>query len=60
MFFFYSFYSIFYNYFLTLIHLYYFHLTISDNPLSINRNVDKIYILPCLIIKNVIGLIIFF
>jgi ubiquinol-cytochrome c reductase cytochrome b subunit len=43
----------------TFIHLFFLHLTGSNNPLGINRNFDKITFSPYFIIKDIIGLIIF-
>nr|QSV10814.1 cytochrome b [Pseudoregma bambucicola] len=45
--------------FLTLIHLYYLHLTGSNNLLGINSNFNKIYFSPYFIIKDLIELIMF-
>nr|YP_009236623.1 cytochrome b [Hormaphis betulae]AMJ17088.1 cytochrome b [Hormaphis betulae] len=44
---------------LTFIHLYFLHLTGSNNPLGINSNFDKISFSPYFIIKDLIGLIMF-
>nr|YP_009341849.1 cytochrome b [Mindarus keteleerifoliae]AKM70090.1 cytochrome b [Mindarus keteleerifoliae] len=43
----------------TIIHLFFLHLTGSNNPLGINSNFDKIYFSPYFIIKDLIGLIMF-
>nr|YP_009773275.1 cytochrome b [Meitanaphis microgallis]QIZ12423.1 cytochrome b [Meitanaphis microgallis] len=43
----------------TFIHLFFLHLTGSNNPLGINSNFDKITFSPYFIIKDLIGLIIF-
>nr|YP_009400050.1 cytochrome b [Nurudea shiraii]ARW70208.1 cytochrome b [Nurudea shiraii] len=44
---------------MTFIHLFFLHLTGSNNPLGINSNFDKIMFSPYFIIKDLIGLIIF-
>nr|AKM70064.1 cytochrome b [Neothoracaphis yanonis] len=44
---------------MTFIHLYFLHITGSNNPLGINSNFDKIYFSPYFIIKDLIGLIMF-
>nr|YP_010021208.1 cytochrome b [Schizoneuraphis gallarum]QOK36249.1 cytochrome b [Schizoneuraphis gallarum] len=44
---------------MTIIHLFFLHLTGSNNPLGINSNFDKIYFSPYFIIKDLIGLIMF-
>lgn len=43
---------------LTIIHLLFLHQTGSNNPLGINRNIDKIRFHPYLSIKDIIGFII--
>lgn len=43
----------------TFIHLFFLHLTGSNNPLGINRNFDKITFSPYFLIKDLIGLIMF-
>lgn len=43
---------------LTIIHLLFLHQTGSNNPLGINRNIDKINFHPYLSIKDIIGFII--
>nr|AKM69987.1 cytochrome b [Takecallis arundinariae] len=43
----------------SIIHLFFLHLTGSNNPLGINSNFDKITFSPYFIIKDLIGLIIF-
>nr|YP_010266721.1 cytochrome b [Kaburagia rhusicola ovogallis]ARW70286.1 cytochrome b [Kaburagia rhusicola ensigallis]ARW70299.1 cytochrome b [Kaburagia rhusicola ovatirhusicola]ARW70325.1 cytochrome b [Kaburagia rhusicola rhusicola]ARW70312.1 cytochrome b [Kaburagia rhusicola ovogallis]UIE11114.1 cytochrome b [Kaburagia rhusicola ovogallis] len=43
----------------TFIHLFFLHLTGSNNPLGINSNFDKIMFSPYFIIKDLIGMIIF-
>lgn len=43
----------------TFIHLFFLHLTGSNNPLGINRNFDKITFSPYFIIKDILGLILF-
>ena len=43
----------------TFIHLFFLHLTGSNNPLGVNRNFDKITFSPYFIIKDLIGIIIF-
>lgn len=43
----------------TIIHLFFLHISGSNNPLGINRNFDKINFSPYFIIKDIIGLIIF-
>nr|AKM69976.1 cytochrome b [Thripsaphis sp. YW-2015] len=43
----------------SFIHLYFLHLTGSNNPLGINSNFDKINFSPYFIIKDLIGLILF-
>jgi len=42
---------------LTIIHLLFLHQTGSNNPLGINRNIDKINFHPYLSIKDIIGFI---
>lgn len=42
---------------LTIIHLLFLHQTGSNNPLGINRNIDKIRFHPYLSIKDIIGFI---
>nr|YP_011034009.1 cytochrome b [Slavum lentiscoides]WRI20262.1 cytochrome b [Slavum lentiscoides] len=44
---------------LTFIHLFFLHLTGSNNPLGTNSNFDKITFSPYFIIKDLIGLIMF-
>nr|YP_009400293.1 cytochrome b [Baizongia pistaciae]ARW70338.1 cytochrome b [Baizongia pistaciae] len=44
---------------LTFIHLFFLHMTGSNNPLGINSNFDKIMFSPYFIIKDLIGLIMF-
>nr|AKM70155.1 cytochrome b [Eucallipterus tiliae] len=43
----------------SIIHLFFLHLTGSNNPLGINSNFDKITFSPYFIIKDLIGLILF-
>nr|AKM70103.1 cytochrome b [Macropodaphis sp. YW-2015] len=43
----------------TFIHLFFLHMTGSNNPLGINSNFDKITFSPYFIIKDLIGLIMF-
>ncbi|YP_002323941.1 cytochrome b (mitochondrion) [Acyrthosiphon pisum] len=43
----------------TFIHLFFLHLTGSNNPLGINSNFDKITFSPYFLIKDLIGLIMF-
>nr|QBO27210.1 cytochrome b [Appendiseta robiniae] len=43
----------------TIIHLFFLHMTGSNNPLGINSNFDKITFSPYFIIKDLVGLIIF-
>nr|YP_009938261.1 cytochrome b [Hyalopterus pruni]QNU07680.1 cytochrome b [Hyalopterus pruni] len=43
----------------TFIHLFFLHLTGSNNPLGINSNFDKITFSPYFIIKDLMGLIMF-
>nr|ARH10731.1 cytochrome b [Laingia psammae] len=43
----------------TMIHLFFLHITGSNNPLGINSNFDKISFSPYFIIKDLIGLIMF-
>nr|AKM70038.1 cytochrome b [Periphyllus koelreuteriae] len=43
----------------TLMHLFFLHITGSNNPLGINSNFDKIMFSPYFIIKDLIGLILF-
>nr|YP_009338715.1 cytochrome b [Eriosoma lanigerum]AKM70168.1 cytochrome b [Eriosoma lanigerum] len=43
----------------TIIHLFFLHMTGSNNPLGINSNFDKIMFSPYFIIKDLIGLIMF-
>nr|YP_009332457.1 cytochrome b [Schlechtendalia chinensis]API68531.1 cytochrome b [Schlechtendalia chinensis] len=44
---------------LTFIHLFFLHLTGSNNPLGVNSNFDKITFSPYFIIKDLIGMIMF-
>nr|YP_010029347.1 cytochrome b [Aphis spiraecola]QOU10373.1 cytochrome b [Aphis spiraecola] len=43
----------------TFIHLFFLHMTGSNNPLGINSNFDKITFSPYFLIKDLIGLIMF-
>nr|AKM70207.1 cytochrome b [Chaetosiphella stipae] len=43
----------------TMIHLFFLHITGSNNPLGINSNFDKIMFSPYFIIKDLIGFILF-
>nr|YP_010414170.1 cytochrome b [Macrosiphum rosae]URQ84766.1 cytochrome b [Macrosiphum rosae] len=43
----------------TFIHLFFLHMTGSNNPLGINSNFDKITFSPYFMIKDLIGLILF-
>lgn len=43
----------------SILHLFFLHLTGSNNPLGINRNFDKIKFSPYFIIKDIIGFILF-
>ncbi|YP_009239946.1 cytochrome b (mitochondrion) [Myzus persicae] len=45
--------------FFTFIHLFFLHMTGSNNPLGINSNFDKITFSPYFLIKDLIGLIMF-
>lgn len=45
---------------LTVIHLFYLHVTGSNNPLGLNRDVDKVPFHPYYLVKDLVGIVIFF